>query len=287
MKGIYLQHFTDDENFPFFIQYSTHDTDMPLHYHFDFSELIIALSGTATYIVNDKQYFIKKGDVFVINSNTTHGYKSACDLKTCNIMYKSSILFRGKNDIETSSGYHALFVVDPLLPEKHSFNSPLKLALSDFKKAKKLSSSMLEEYQVKPQGYQTLICSYFMELVVLLSRKYNLDHTEVKCDFINTATSILYMENHFKAKITLPDLAEKANISPRHFTRLFSETYKTTPINYIMNLRIQYACSLLKKSNLSISDIAFESGFNDSNYFTRQFKHFYGISPKQYRLNNK
>jgi len=287
MEHMHFHYFTNDKDFLFFIQYGYHDTDMPIHYHFDFSELVIVLSGTATHIVNDEQYFIKKGDVFVINSRTSHGYKNTSDFKICNIMYKSENLFKARNDIEKSAGYHALFIIEPFLAKKHNFNSLLKLTFSDFNKVEEIISCMIEEYQGKTQGYQTLIHSYFMELVVLFSRKYNLTDTKSKDNLINTAKSISYIENHFKEQITLPDIARKANISTRHFTRIFSATYKTTPMNYIVKLRMQYACSLLKKSNLNISDIAFESGFNDSNYFTRQFKISYGITPRQYRLDNK
>ena len=71
----FLNWFTQDETFPFFIQYGTHDEDLCLHTHADFSELVIVLSGTATHVVDGEEYPIRKGDVFVIRNNTAHGYK--------------------------------------------------------------------------------------------------------------------------------------------------------------------------------------------------------------------
>lgn len=285
MDYLYLYYFTKDANFPFFIQYGEHNLDMPIHYHADFSELVIVLNGTATHTVDSEEYLIKKGDVFVINGNTSHGFKTTCDFKICNIMYKSEDLHEVGNDLKKSSGYQALFVIEPFLAKEHNFKSKLHLSPSHHEKVRELISDMISEYENKYQGYQTLIYSHFMELVVFLSRQYDLISPEMKDNIINIAKAISYMENHFQEQLKLDDLADKAKLSVRHFNRIFKENYKTTPINYILRLRIQHACLLLRKSTLRISDIAYESGFDDSNYFTRQFKKIMGSSPKDYRSN--
>lgn len=285
MDYMYLHYFTKDTSFPFFIQFGEHAKDMPIHYHADFSELVIILNGTANHIVNSEKYFIKKGDVFVINRNTSHGYEDTCEFKICNIMYKPKYLHQVSNDLKKSSGYQALFVIEPFLAREYNFKSRLQLTLSDYEKAKEIIFDMVNEYENKYQGYQTMLYSHFMELVVFLSRKYDFTSSGLKDNVINIAKAVSYMENHFKEHINLRDLADKVQLSVRHFNRIFKENYKTTPINYILRLRIEYACLLLRKSKLKISDIAYESGFDDSNYFTRQFKKITGFSPKEYRLN--
>jgi len=285
MEYMYLKYFTKDDNFPFFIQYGEHNIDLPLHCHVDFSELVIVLKGTATHIVDSEEYCIKKGDVFVINGNTCHGYKNTCDFKICNIMYKSEHLHQVGNDLKKASGYQALFVIEPFLAKEHNFKSKLQLILFDYEKVKEIISDITGEFQNKYQGYQTMIYSHFMKLVVILSRQYDLISSDIMDNRINIAKAISYMENNFQKEIDLKDLADKANLSVRHFNRIFKENYKTTPMSYILKLRIQYGCSLLRKSNLNISDVAYESGFEDSNYFSRQFKKAIGSSPKDYRSN--
>jgi AraC-like DNA-binding protein len=286
MDHMYLHYFTQDDNFPFFIQYGKHDIDMPIHYHCDFSELVIVLNGTATHIVDSEEYFIKKGDVFVINGNTSHGYRNTCSLKICNIMYKSDHLHEAGNDLKKSSGYQALFVIEPFLAKEHNFKSKLQLTLSNYEKVKEIIFDIINEYNNRYQGYQTMIYSHFMELVVFLSRQYDLINLDMNGNIINIAKAISYMENHFQEQISLNELADKAQLSVRHFNRIFKENYKTTPMSYIINLRIQHACLLLRKSTLKISDVSYESGFDDSNYFTRQFKKIIGSSPKEYRSTN-
>ena len=82
-----LDYFTNDEGFPFFIQYGKHDDYMFMHGHEDFSELVIVLGGRAVHVVENERFEIKKGDVFVMNQGVCHGYDEAENLKICNIMF--------------------------------------------------------------------------------------------------------------------------------------------------------------------------------------------------------
>lgn len=61
ISEMYLQYFTAQKDFPFYIQYGHHDENMFLHNHADFSELVFVLGGHATHIVNDEEYPIQKG----------------------------------------------------------------------------------------------------------------------------------------------------------------------------------------------------------------------------------
>jgi AraC-like DNA-binding protein len=287
MVNMYLHGFTQDASYPFFIQYGFHDTDLYMHTHADFSELVIVLNGTAMHKVDNESYFIKKGDVFVISDNTSHGYEKTNDFHICNIMYRPERLQTSDSDIRKLAGFHALFVIEPYLTMEREFRSRLKLQLADFEQINSMVSSMVLEYSQKNDGWKTMLNSQFMMLVVLLSRAYSLPSTEEKSDVINIAKSLSYMESCYTDPISTEKLAAMSNLSVRHFTRIFKDTYKTTPGNYILALRVQHACMLLKTTSLNISEIAYNSGFNDSNYFTRQFRNFLHITPKQFRSQNK
>lgn len=283
MDTMYLSYFTQDTNYPFFIQFGFHDSDLFMHTHADFSELVIVINGTAMHKVDNDSYFIKKGDVFVISHNTSHGYEKTNDFRICNIMYRPEWLLSTDYDIRKLAGFHALFVIEPYLTMEHNFQSRLGLSLDDFDEVNSIIASMVQEYEMKIDGWKTMLNSRFMMLVVLLSRTYSLPSYDVKSDIVNIAKSVSYMESHYKDPISIDQLAAQSNLSTRHFTRIFRETYLTTPSNYISSLRMQHACSLLKNSSMNISEIAFQSGYNDSNYFTRQFRIIHHITPKQYR----
>lgn len=282
MESFQLSYFTKETDFPFFIQYGQHDENLSIHTHADFNELTIVLSGTATHIVNNEKYIIKKGDMFVISDNIAHGFEDPHDFKICNIMYRLNDLLRSEHDITQSAGFHALFVIEPILNRDSRFNSRLQLSLPQFEMINTQIATMIKEYNNQLEGWKTLLYAAFLHLIVLLSRAYDAspEHNDM---VLNIARPITYIGKHFTESISVVDLARMANMSVRHFTRIFHNVYNISPNNYIIQIRIQNSYSLLRNSNLSISEIAFLCGFNDSTYYARQFKKLTGFTPRQYR----
>lgn len=308
-----LEYFTHHEEFPFFIQYGHHDDFMHLHAHQDFSELVCILEGSGIHHVNDESYFVKKGDVFVINSDTIHGYSKLKDFKICNIMFDYNDFFSTSLDIKKTAGFHSLFHIEPYfskqsgsfrslfdnkstlsysssLPTSQSeninhFKSYLKLSLHDFDYVEKMIARMINEYEKKRIGYTTLLRSCFLELVVYITRIYEDQKLIEKDQNIQIAEVIAYMDTHFDTPLTVSELAKMASLSERHFSRIFTQTYGITPIRYINKLRLHKSTIMLCHTNQSITQIAFLCGFNDSNYFARQFKQLFEMSPYQYRKN--
>lgn len=282
-----LGYFTEHPDFPFFIQYGQHDESMHLHAHKDFSELVCVLEGSGIHHVNDESYFIKKGDVFVINSDTIHGYSKLKDFRICNIMFDYDDFFSAPLDIKKTAGFHSLFHIDPYFSKqrehKDTFKSHLKLSFSDFDYTEKIIDRMIEEYESKKIGYTTLLRSCFLELVVYITRIYEDQKPIHKDQNFQIAEVIAYMDTHFEEAFSVHTLAEKANLSERHFSRIFTQTYGITPIRYINKLRLHQAALLLRHTDQPITHIAFQCGFNDSNYFTKQFKQLFGTSPNMYR----
>ncbi|WP_336772565.1 AraC family transcriptional regulator [Paenibacillus sp. MMO-58] len=284
MRSVHLNWFTSDEQFLFYIGYGGHDEDMYLHDHVDFSELVIVLNGNATHIVNTEASFIKKGDVFVIDGAASHAYKDPHDFRICNIMYRPDILASAGPDLRSSNGFRALFVLEPFYRNIQSFSSKLSLPIPGLEYVSSLVAFMIEEYTDKLQGYQTMLRSRFMELVVYLSRQYqNQDQQGIQGNLMHLANAISFMEDHYLEPLTREQIADKSDISVRHLNRIFQSYYQTTPFAYLLRLRLEHACNLLKTTHVPITEVSYKSGFNDSNYFTRQFTKVYGMSPKVYR----
>ena len=283
MENVYFSWFREDEQFPFFIQYGGHEEDTNFHTHADFSELVIVLNGHATHIVRNEESFIKKGNVFVINGDTPHAYRDPHEFQICNIMYKPDMLKSAGSDLRTMNGYQALFILEPYYRQISSYNSKLNMTIPSLEYVSSLLTSMIKEYEDELQGYQTMLASRFMELIVYLSRQYDHPDQGVNNGLMHLASAISYMEDRYLEQITLEDIANQSKISVRHLNRIFRAYYKTTPMAYLQRLRLERACTLLKQSNLSITEISYECGYNDSNYLTRQFKKMYGMSPKSYR----
>jgi len=88
---------------------------------------------------------------------------------------------------------------------------------------------------------------------------------------------------HLFSNLSVEELARLCNMSLSAFKRAFKKIFNDTPAQYINAERIKKAAELLKTSDLSISDIAYETGFNDPAYFARLFKHKTGFAPTDFR----
>lgn len=85
------------------------------------------------------------------------------------------------------------------------------------------------------------------------------------------------------ADLSLGSLARKAGMTPYHFLRTFRSVVGMTPYQYILHTRMTRAAARLRSSGDSISDIAYEAGFNDLSTFNRRFRRLLGASPGRYR----
>ncbi|QUW21481.1 helix-turn-helix transcriptional regulator [Sporosarcina sp. Marseille-Q4063] len=97
------------------------------------------------------------------------------------------------------------------------------------------------------------------------------------------SNAIVFINNNFHAPITLDDIVRASGLSKYHFTRLFSKSINSTPIQYLTNIRINASIDLLKNKNLTIDEIAVKVGFSNGNYFGKVFRSYLDISPGEYR----
>ena len=101
--------------------------------------------------------------------------------------------------------------------------------------------------------------------------------------YLDLLPVIDYLKAHYDENVLISNLAKQVGISMRHLQRRFQETFKTTPREYIMRLRILNACDLLLKTTLSVTEIALQVGFYDHSVFSRRFSKMMGASPRAYR----
>ena len=295
MYDMKLSFFTNDESFPFFIQYGGHDEGLSVHGHRDFCELVVVLEGKATHIVTsvsesnegqgEERYDIRKGDVFCIGEGIRHGYEAVENFRICNIMFRPNVFLAEDYDVKTLAGFHALFVVEPKLNAVQPFRSQFRLSAADFSAFEKLISVTIEEYGSGRGGSKTLLQSLFMQIVVFLSRSYG---APSKTDYIESvANSAAYMERHFSEENCMERVLSQLHYSGRHFVRLFTSAYGSTPTKYLQEIRLRRACALLRETALPVTEISLRCGFSDPSYFSRAFRKNFGSAPNTYRQSNR
>lgn len=93
----------------------------------------------------------------------------------------------------------------------------------------------------------------------------------------------MWLQDNHNKLLSVPDLAAQFGMTTRTFNRRFVAATQKTPGEYITEVRMTFACDLLKNTDLSILEIAGYSGYNDASWFSSRFKQWSGNSPKEYR----
>lgn len=127
------------------------------------------------------------------------------------------------------------------------------------------------------------------ELILLLIQSKNVNSIlELVADLYSTKTVQLkeVVELHLYSNLSRDQLAKLCNLSLSSFKREFKKEFNDSPNNYIIGKKLEKAKELLSLTDLPIGEIAFEVGFQDPLYFTRQFKKNIKITPSKYRVEN-
>ena len=97
------------------------------------------------------------------------------------------------------------------------------------------------------------------------------------------SAALQYINKNFKEKISLKAIETNLHVNPSYFSTLFKNEMGITFTDYLNTLKIEYACTLLANSNMSLIDISLSAGFDHQSYFTKVFRKAKGVTPKQYR----
>ncbi|MBE6394340.1 MAG: helix-turn-helix domain-containing protein [Lentisphaerae bacterium] len=251
------------------------------HDHFH-SELVIILSGSGEHLLNGKSTPVSAGDVLLIHPGVIHAYDKTSNLELVNIIYDAKRLY-----LPVLDGY-SLPLFKCFFPENSEDISCSALPLmhlekDELKKAADMINEMNRELKGNHSGNNLLSLALLMQLVVMLCRNGERAVKKSASPFrIGEIISFLKMNYH--TGISIKALAKRSNMSTRNFFLIFKKTTGSTPIKYLINLRVMHAAELLLHTDLNMTEIAQECGFSDSNYFCRKFRETTGIPPRQFRL---
>lgn len=139
-------------------------------------------------------------------------------------------------------------------------------------------------YSLDNINYANICLRYFLASFLYLSQFRQIRKSDDK-DFVDL--SINYMKTNLNKKITLDDLAKEAKLSLSHYSLKFKRKTGKSPLEYLIELKVQKACQLLDHTPLLINEISLKIGYDDPYYFSRIFKKIMNLSPSEYRLKLK
>ncbi len=246
-----------------------------MHDH-DFTELVIVLEGTAIHKIEGREIPLEKGNVFVMGAKESHEYINCKDFLHCNILFNAEYLIKIKYE------FSRFFGMLSFVPKQKN-NAHYSLTNKYFTWV----TGLLEiiEWELKNEKSDcSAAYQYFLSLLNLIFRCIDIEKVNIDNLFYN---SLKFIEKNYSKRILLTDLAKLSAMSERNYQRIFKRVYNMSPTDYIMNIRINKAAELIKLSNLTLSQIAENTGFYDSSTLCRYFKRFFGITPSCYKEMSK
>ena len=267
------QHGEEDFPFELYRVNATHPKyEMAFHWHTNL-ELIRVLDGELTLTLDNRTFRLQNGDAAIVNSETVHG-ASPKDCRYECIVFNLAFLKTGNAKCDA-------FIDDLLARNCFLYERPLSADTLT------LLHAVFDE--IGKDGSPFKVIGAFHSLLGQIQEKSefisHLPPTSVRDEkkVVKLKTVLKYIRENFAQSVTLEDMAAVAGFSEKYFCKFFKDMTGTTPINYLMAYRVERAARKLLGSDLSVTQIAFDCGFNDLSYFIKTFKTFKHTSPKEYR----
>ena len=250
------------------------------HNH-NYSEIAVIISGPARHILDGENVQVSSGDVLIVHPGAVHAYDETGEMEIVNLIFDPSRLSLPQLD-----GY-SLPLFGKIFPDGknlyHSANPAAHLNPEDLTETVRMIRKLEDELKNPLPGKLFLCLALFMEIIAYLSRKSGEQNSARQANF-RIGEAIRYMNRHYAEPVELKKLAKIANMSERSFFRHFHVSAGCSPVEYLLKIRLQHGCDLLINGNASIAEIAAECGFCDSNYFCKQFRRAFSVSPRTFRL---
>ena len=223
-------------------------------------------SGKLSLTINDIPYIITSGTLVIIPPNTKYSYSNVSD----GVIYYY-VHFTGSSVMEVLGGV--------------AFNSlPLvKQLLSATPLIEKNMFSMFNVNIKKEEFCEAQLANIFTNTLISIAKLNKNKQVENQ----KLITSINYINQNYTSDIEIATLANMEFLSVSRYVTVFKETVGMPPYQYVISLRLNSACEMLKNTNLSVTQIAEALGFNSCFFFSKLFKKHLKLSPNQYKKMTK
>lgn len=252
-------------------------TVIPWHWH-EALEFNYITQGSAKVSTTSQTLEFHEGQAFFVNSNvlTTMVHTGPC--------ISDAHLF---HPVFLGGHFKSVFETKYLTPVTQNRNVDLIPIRGETPTQKQLLRRLREltalqtQQNIEFQTRNLLSDIWLLLLEELKNREVSASSIQKHPDRI--LTMLAFIQENYAEKLTLEDIADAAAVSTRECLRCFRTSIKQSPMDYLIDYRIRIAKKLLETTSLSITDVAMQTGFNSSSYFTKLFHRTCGKTPNTYR----
>lgn len=255
----------------------------PLHWHPDF-EIATAEKGVLEFQVGEKHIILEAGDSIFVNGNILHGIRQLSgDIPDS----MPNIVFSGTLAAPETSVIYQKYILPivgcdtlPFIVFRHNDR--------DQDKVNHLISSIYTAFREQDSCYEMTVQRNISQIFEHIFRNFDfwprIEASRVQLSAqIRIRKMLTYIYEHYAQTITLEEIAGAANISRSEAGRCFKEYLGCSPVEALIQYRLQNAHRLLEETTLTLQEISYECGFHSVHYFSRQFRKHYGYTPGRKR----
>lgn len=250
---------------------------VPVHKHDTYTEIIFISQGEGKFLIDDKEYLAKEGDVIIFNRGQYHEEYYFSD--TC-----MESFYCGISNVNIE-GFDETWIL-PRGAEAVLDSGSQK------ERIKYLMQVLYQEGCTRDTGYNYICNNILMNLIILLIRilnqRYNVLRSSgegTKIQLANTAKC--YIDANYARKMTVAEIADYLHVSTFYLSHVFKETMGISLIRYCNRRKIDEAKKLLLSTPMSINEIAHSIGFENANHFYLPFRKATGLTPQEFRDSGK
>ena len=247
------------------------------HYHGS-AEIMCVLEGRVKILVGTAYIECQKGDIIFIPPSMVHEVFSLTeDAAIQGMVFELSLVEVAALQLDFSELFRRSQGLQYVITTKDEGYEELYGYIKN----------ILNVYGSFSAGSRIQIAANLLLIMARLIRLFSLEESSHDRNYKKLRAVLSYVEKHYTEKIQISELSEIIHVCDDRLIRLFKEVTGETPIEYIMNLRIEAAIKLLSTTDLSVADVAEKVGFGSDTYMTRVFKQKLNTTPGKYRHKHK
>ncbi len=249
-----------------------------LHFH-NYMEIGYCYFGDGDLIIEDRNYQYKGGEVTVIPANIPHTTNSKPG-HICKWEYLFVDIERFvRNEMNLGSVYQdqVLGAINRRGTMKTVKNHPVLASI-----VMSIITECREEKDYYKQSIKGYLHAFVIELIRLAEERSRANQLHHRInEYLQDALS--FVDQHYMEPLRVEDIANASGLSESHFRRVFEESMHMKPLDYVNLIRVDKACVLMSKENISMEELSFRVGYQNQSTFNRNFRRLTGYSPNQWK----